>query len=79
MAEGDVVGRVEDDGDDVALADAHEDLELVTVAGQDFCLEHLRRKMLRVGGKVAHEVLEIGGFGSGDEGGPAPMVNKRPA
>ena len=76
LAEGDVVGGVHDDGDDVLLADAHEGLHLVSVLEGRLGLKHLRGEVLRVGVEVAHEALEVGGCGSGGEGGAAPVVEQ---
>ena len=72
--EGDVIGHVHDHGDDVFLADAHLSPEVITVFGEDFGLENLGRKVQGVGVEVLQEALEVGGLGSGDESGTAPVV-----
>ena len=75
-AEVDVVGGVHDDGDDVALADAHPGLHVVAVLGDHFGLHYLRGEVLGVGVEVAHEPLEVGGGGSGGEGCSSPVVEE---
>ncbi len=77
MAEGDVVGGVHDDGDDMMLADAHRRLHVVCALCEDASLKYLWSKVLGVGVEVAHEAFEVGGCGAVGEGGAAPVVEKR--
>ena len=76
-AEGDVVGGVHDDGDDVLLADAHGGLHVVAAVGDSLGLQDLRGEVLGVGVEVAQQALEVGGGGTGGEGGAAPVVEQR--
>jgi hypothetical protein len=76
LSEGDVVGGVHDDGDDVVLANAHPCMEVIVLLGEGFGLDDLGGEMLRVGVEVFHEALEVSGGGSGGEGGTAPVVEE---
>ena len=76
LAEVDVVGCIHDDGDDVALADAHPGLDVVAGLGGHSCLHDFWAEVLGVGVEVAHEALEVGGGGTGGEGGAAPVVEE---
>ena len=71
-----VVGDVEDDGEDVVLADAHGGLEAVVLLGEDAGLDDLRGEVPGVGGEVAQEAFEAGGGDSGGEGAAAPVVEE---
>lgn len=66
--------QLHDDGDDMLLAGAHEDLEMVALAGEDLRLDDLRRIDVGIRGEVFHEAFEVGGGGSGGEGGSAPVM-----
>jgi len=59
------------------LAQAHQCLHAVAVLLDCPCPQDLRREVLRVGVEVAHETLEVRGFGSGGEGCAAPVVDER--
>ena len=59
------------------LADAHRGLHVVAASRDQPGLEHLRREVLRIGGEVLHEALEVLSRGAGDEGGAAPVVQQR--
>jgi hypothetical protein len=56
---GDVVGRIHDHCEDVPLAHPHYGLKTIAPLREDFRLQHLRRKVLRVGAEVLHQPLEI--------------------
>lgn len=78
MVEGDGVGRVHDDGENMGLADAQRDEEMVWVGlGDDPGPEDLRSEVVGVGGDVREQALEGGSGGSGNEGGSAPVVKDR--
>jgi hypothetical protein len=74
--EGDVVGGVEDDGENVVLADAQGGGEAVAVLREDGGLEDLGREDAGIGGKVAQEEFKVGGASVGNEGGAAPVVKE---
>ena len=74
VAEGEVIGRVEGDGEAVVLADAEGGLEVVAVGGEEGGAEDFGGEVLGVGGEVTEELLESGGVGVGDEGGGSPVV-----
>lgn len=76
LPEDDVVGGVEDDGEDVALADAHEDPEVVAVLAEDAGAQDLWREDPRVGGEIAEEPVKAVSGGSGDEDRGAPVVEE---
>ncbi len=76
VGEGDLVGGVEGDGEDVVLAEAHRGLEVVAVGGEEGGAEDFGGEVPGVGGEVAEEVVEGGGGGVGNEGGAAPMVEE---
>src|ERR1700756_479713 len=77
MAVGDVVPGVEDNGEDVMLADPHECLKMIALLRDHPSLKHLRGIDPAVVVVVPHQVLEVRGFDSGSEDGAAPVVQKR--
>ncbi len=76
LGEDNVVRGVQDDGDDVLLADAHGGLEMVLLPGEDSGLKDLWGEVLWIGGQVLHQAVKVRGFGSGDEGRAAPVVQQ---
>lgn len=73
-AEGDVVGGVERDGENVVLADAEVGLHVVAGGGEQAGAEDFGGEVARVGGEVAEEVVEVGGAGAWGERGAAPVM-----
>ena len=71
---GDVVGRIHHHRDDVLLADPHQCLKTIILLGEDFRLQHLRGKVLRIGVEILHQPLKIRSCGSGDKRSTAPVV-----
>ena len=76
LCKGDVVGGVEDNGDDVVLAHAHVHEPVVAAAGERVCLNDVRGEVLWPGSEVAHEVFEVGRGGAGSEGDGAPVMEE---
>lgn len=76
-AEVDVVGRVHDNRDDMALADPHHGLHVAALLRKHSGLEHLRGKVLRVGVDVLHQSLKIRDLSSWHEGGTTPVMQHR--
>ena len=74
--EGDVVGGVEVDREDVVLVEAEGGEDGVGGLGEDVGFGDLRGVDVRVGREVAEEGFEIGGGGVGGEGGGSPMVEE---
>ena len=72
--EGDVIGGVEDDGDDVPLASAEARDGVGGCEGEDGGGEDLRGEVVRVGVEVLEEVLEVSSGCVRDKGGGAPVV-----
>ena len=76
ICEGDVVGRVEHDCDDMLLAYPELHVKAVALMREDVRGDNLRRENSGVSGVVLEHSIEVGGCGSGDEGRSAPVVEE---
>ena len=76
VSEGDVVGRVHHYRDDMPLTNAHKCLQIIPLLLEQFCLKHLRRKVLWIGADVPHQSFKIRNLGSSNERSTAPVVKQ---
>jgi len=75
-AEGNVISRIHEHGDDVALADAHAGESVSILLRDEIGLQDFGREVLRVSIEVGEQALEVGGSGAGSEGGTAPVMQE---
>ncbi len=75
-SEGDVVGRVHHYRDDMPLTNAHKCLQIIPLLLEQFCLKHLRRKVLWIRADVPHQSFKIRNLGPSNKRSTAPVVEQ---
>ena len=76
VREGDIVGGVENHGENVLLANTHQDLCVAGLLRKDAGRKYLGRVDVRISRKIMEQPLEIGGMCAGDKGSAAPVVEQ---